>query len=548
MANLEDALKDKRILIIDDLVDARSSLKKMMALLGANLIDTANDGRQATEMIAEHNYDIILSDYNLESGKDGQQILEEARFTNRLKASALYIMVTGENAIDMVMGALEYEPDNYITKPYTLSMLQERLSRILLIKNEFKAINAALDAKDFELALKLAKEHLKHKPKLVMPLTRIIGKLYMRQKNYSAAKDAYEHLLKQKSVAWARLGQAICLHHLGESHQALAIIEQALIKHPMYVQCYDWYATILLSLGKEAKAQQQLQKAVELSPKAVLRQMELGRVAYQNGDYVTAEHAYDQAIKLGRYSCYKNTESYLQFVSAAQKILAQRDELAGRKTHQLGDKSIRILEELKQNYGDQKDTMFDASLLESATNFTLERPEQALAALNQAEHFLKELATPDYNRQLQMAEAFVKTEQHVKAQTVINQIDTSKLPDALKQQLASLTAQINPKDISAHLNLLNSQGIELYSQQKYDDAIKLFDEAAAHKDASASILMNAIQTKISFMENHQLNVTYLKDCHQYFTRIGHIAETDSRHQRFTNLKTTFNKLWQKAGV
>ena len=39
-------------------------------------------------------------------------------------------MVTGENAMDMVMGALEYEPDNYITKPYTLSMLRDRMQRI----------------------------------------------------------------------------------------------------------------------------------------------------------------------------------------------------------------------------------------------------------------------------------------------------------------------------------------------------------------------------------------------------------------------------------
>lgn len=115
MQSLEDALRDKRILIIDDLVDARSALKKMMTLLGANIIDTANDGRQASELITEHHYDIILSDYNLESGKDGQQILEEARYSNRLKASSLFIMVTGENAIEMVMGALEYEPDNYIT-------------------------------------------------------------------------------------------------------------------------------------------------------------------------------------------------------------------------------------------------------------------------------------------------------------------------------------------------------------------------------------------------------------------------------------------------
>ena len=62
----------------------------MMALLGASSIDTASSGWEATQMINERHYDIILSDYNLDKGKDGQQVLEEARYTNRLKASSLF--------------------------------------------------------------------------------------------------------------------------------------------------------------------------------------------------------------------------------------------------------------------------------------------------------------------------------------------------------------------------------------------------------------------------------------------------------------------------
>ena len=94
MINLEKALAGRRILIVDDLVEARSSLKKMATILGGDNIDVATDGIEAMSLIHEHEYDIVLSDYNLGRTKDGQQILEEARFTQRLRATSLFIVIT----------------------------------------------------------------------------------------------------------------------------------------------------------------------------------------------------------------------------------------------------------------------------------------------------------------------------------------------------------------------------------------------------------------------------------------------------------------------
>ena len=143
--NSDLQLKNKRVLVVDDLVEARSAMKSMMAMLGAENVETARDGREATDMIMEKDYDLVLSDYNLGKGKDGQQVLEEARHTNRLKATSVFIIVTGENAVDKVMGALEHEPDGYLTKPYTLSILRERLTRLMVIKDTLKPINQAID-------------------------------------------------------------------------------------------------------------------------------------------------------------------------------------------------------------------------------------------------------------------------------------------------------------------------------------------------------------------------------------------------------------------
>ncbi len=76
----------------------------MVAISGADNIDAAFDDVEAMSLIQEQEYDIVLSDYNLGRSKDGQQILEEAHFSQRLQATSLFVVINGENAIEMRMG------------------------------------------------------------------------------------------------------------------------------------------------------------------------------------------------------------------------------------------------------------------------------------------------------------------------------------------------------------------------------------------------------------------------------------------------------------
>src|SRR5690554_206127 len=549
MFNLSIELRSKRILIIDDLVEARSSLKKMMVILGAveANIDTAANGQEAAQLIAEHDYQIVLADYNLQRGKDGQQVLEEARYSKRLKASSPFVMMTAENAMEMVMGALEYDPDSYLTKPYTLNKLKKRLQRILILKQRLADINQAIDKQNIELAIGLSEEMLVKKPKLIMPLTRILGKLYIKQKEYEKALQSYLRLLDQRDVSWARLGQAICIFHLGNPQTALELLQQSLHKHPLYVQCYDWSATILLAMNEPIKAQQQLQKAIEISPKAVLRQMQLGRVAFANADYTAALQALEQAIKLGRLSCYKNPDVYLMFTLAAQALLATEWQSDAFENLRLVNKAISYGKEVKLEYSNKIDVLFDSAVIDSHIYLITDDTDQALLSVQQAEQHLEEIIQPSIERQLQMAELLIKTRQDVKAKKLLTNIKKSTgTQKEYVHRIAALEASLNQDSIEEHIRQLNSQGIELYSQKDYRNAVIFFDNATAHTEASTSVLLNAIQTKISAIETEGININYLKDCHSYFNRIGSLDPSDKRYDRYQQLKHSFSQLWQKA--
>ena len=71
-------LKDARVLIIDDFEGMLRMLREFIRVAGAQQIDTAKNGKDAVAALAKHKYDVVLCDYNLGEGKNGQQILEEA--------------------------------------------------------------------------------------------------------------------------------------------------------------------------------------------------------------------------------------------------------------------------------------------------------------------------------------------------------------------------------------------------------------------------------------------------------------------------------------
>ena len=545
MINLEHALQDKRILIVDDLVEARSSLKKMLTLLGAQHLDTATDGREAMDFIMEKDYDIVFSDYNLGKGKDGQQILEEARYTHRLRASSLFILVTGENAVDMVMGALEYEPDNYITKPFTLNMLRERLTRIMTTKLKLAEVDASIDAEQIDNAIDQAEALQGRYPKLEIPIIRVLGKLYIRQQRYAEAIKVYSTLLNKRSVSWARLGQAICMHFMGDSDSALALLRRTLIDHPMYVQCYDWCAIILNSMGKAKEAQKELEKAVEISPKAVLRQMELGRLAYENQDYPVAEAAFEQAMRLGRFSCYKTSHNYLQFSSAVRHMLKPGSE---RSQKLRIEKVLRAFDELRQDYAGQDSVMFETSIVEGKTHKTLGNEDKARDSAKQAENVLKRMKNPSHEHQLQMTEAYIDTGQHVKAKDMMRKLKAEGMNDKDLRQLQVLESNLNQMSIRDHTAQLNARGVGHYEKGEFPQAIEAFDQAADYEEAGISVLLNAIQAKISLIENTQMDVAQLKDCYQYFQRIGPMGDNDERYERYERLKNSFTRLKRAAGL
>ena len=82
-------IKNKKILIVDDLIDFIPIIQKMLKSFGAWDIDSADSGEKALNMMRRKAYDIVLCDYDFGKGKkDGQQILEEVKHNGLINYSS----------------------------------------------------------------------------------------------------------------------------------------------------------------------------------------------------------------------------------------------------------------------------------------------------------------------------------------------------------------------------------------------------------------------------------------------------------------------------
>ena len=123
--------KTKKALVIDDYPSMRSAFKMALASFGMTKVDLAATGSEAVMRVRGTNYDVIISDYNLGEGRDGQQVLEEMRHRNLISLETAFLMVTAESIYERVVAAAELAPDDYLIKPVPSGVLMAHLNTLI---------------------------------------------------------------------------------------------------------------------------------------------------------------------------------------------------------------------------------------------------------------------------------------------------------------------------------------------------------------------------------------------------------------------------------
>lgn len=124
--------KNMPILVVDDFKTMRRIVTNLLVQLGFSIsnIDEAVDGESALAKMAEKEYKLIISDWNMEP-MDGLALLQKIRASNGPMKTVPFVMVTAESKPENIIKAKQCGVNNYIVKPFNAETLKAKLSAVL---------------------------------------------------------------------------------------------------------------------------------------------------------------------------------------------------------------------------------------------------------------------------------------------------------------------------------------------------------------------------------------------------------------------------------
>lgn len=536
----------KRFLIVDDFTDFRSALSGMLRQMGVNDIDAATNGEEALALCRKNHYDVILHDYNLGKGKNGQQVLEELHHDRLLGPHCVFIIISAESSQAMVMAALECEPDSYLTKPFNLASLQQRLDRLLGMKSVLKPVLEAQWQGDWrgvlEACSRILAEHPRYAPQCRRHQVAALAALGRREEQ----AKLLQMLISERPLPWALVALADLWRENGQLEQAQALYLDGIRQFPMIPALYDGLAATELALGNPQEAQQQLQQGLRISPNSLRRQERMGELAQRNDDHEQAARAFRHAVELGRNSLFRNPENHLNLVSSLQA--------------QAGDNVLgqRVLGEIRQTLGELDRTWRDDPALAVRSRLaqaeSLDRAGQGAEARRLAEQAVAQLAELEgffsAPAALRVAEQLRALGQPQQADSVLGSCAEMYGDDP--QVLAEIATHTDdPAILAAGSQALewNQQAILLYQQKQYPEALQLFRQALASQPRNISFALNSAQSLLRLLGRQpaaQLQEApatgLLDECRDCLQRASHMPLGDHRQERYRKLRERLEAL------
>ncbi|OPX39570.1 MAG: response regulator [Desulfobacteraceae bacterium 4484_190.3] len=124
-----DIDKNMKILVVDDFATMRKVIKNLLKQIGYINIVEADDGVAALRILKSQKVDFIISDWNMPN-MNGLEFLKAVRADNELSGLP-FLMVTAEALKENVVLAVKAGVSNYIVKPFTAEVLNEKIGKIV---------------------------------------------------------------------------------------------------------------------------------------------------------------------------------------------------------------------------------------------------------------------------------------------------------------------------------------------------------------------------------------------------------------------------------
>lgn len=478
----QENLKGKKVMIVDRHPNARNTLRMMLSELGINGMHGVASSFEALRQVRSFTYDIILADYLLDDGRDGQQLLEELRHKQLIPLSTVYIVVTAERAYKNVVSVAELAPDDYLIKPFTAEQIHQRLARALHKKHVFTDVYRFYDDSAYDQALAACDLIAEREREFQLDVWRFKGELLNSLGRHHEAEALYQQILASKVVPWAKMGLAVALHGLGQSEEAESLTLLLIKDCPTYLAAYDFLARVRESSDNLKGAQDALVTAASISPNNTLRQRLVGDIAVRNGDYATAEKAYAMVVDRGRGSSLRGIDDYANL----SRVRLEQDNVDGAR---------HAIQELRRDWRGNQHGEMAAHVLDSLAHHQIGNNDKAKSSLDQALALHGELSQYQDAKHrplpqkisIDLAHACLSHGDKEKAQSLLRQVAAENHEDrdliahienVFKKTGDDEGGRLLIKEVSSEIVDINNRGVLKARAGDLQGAVELLSEAA----------------------------------------------------------------------
>ncbi len=529
----------KRCLVIDDMPDVRVAISGMLRVFGVEKIDVVANGEQAIEACNNTQYQLVLCDYNLGAGRDGQQVLEELRYRNRLNNTSIFVMITAESSREMVLGALEYQPDDYVTKPITSALLRLRLDRVMIRHQELYSIKQALDEKDYVAAEQRCQNRLDDNTNFRGACLQIQAEMNLRLFNFKRAEKIYTGVLTERPVLWAKLGLGKTQVAKKEYDKAEKNLKEVITMDSRVVEAHDLLADAYLGAGDPFKAQQAMQEAANVSPKSVMRQRRLAALAKSNEDNEACLEASRRVIKTARNSCYETADDYFNL---ARELTDLSD---ANNTEKYNKETFEVLQRLERRPYFDVSADIQTNSLKSRVLLHQKKPGEAAVCLNKAKKLYEEKkdeVKPAVG--LDVAQSLIASGNKDAADELLHHlVEKFSGNDALIAKVDAMSDTPKSKEGRQKVTDMTKSGIDYYEKNQFSEAIKTFKDAIAIFPGHVGLNLNLVQSIVDECKKNGKQSKFESICRKSLVRIANLSPDNSQYARYQYLIKQVDELF-----
>jgi len=527
-------------LVIEAHPNMRTQLRNMLAEVGVQKIQFAVTAGSAVRKLRESTFDLILCEYNLGEGQDGQHLLEDLRHHQIIPLKTLFIMVTGERQYEKVVSAAELAPNDYVLKPFAADTLYTRIARAVVKRSAFLPIYELLEKDDAPAAMRACLDAEARFPQYLIDFMRLRAELHVAAGEADEAEAIYQQVLEMRAVPWARLGLAKALYMKQHYAQAEDLLTGLVDENENFLDAYDWLARTREAAGQLQQARDVLLRARAVSPHRLGRLRRLGGIALDMGDARTAESVLSEVVRKGKYSDFQNPEDHVFLVQAqigTGNIEAAAATLRDLDKTMSGNDAGRLCTALSSAMLHKQ--LGDDTKARAALGVALSE-SQRIGRMNPA--MKHELARACFDNGMEDAGKEVVLD-------ILRKAETPRAAEKTQQMLTerghSELAEALQKQVHEEVRSLVATGAEKARSGDFEGAVSEMLSAVNKMPNNTHVLFNAALALLRHIENRGWNDKFSV---QARTLIERVRRIDPSNERLPALADLHRKLQVKYGI